>query len=377
MAASDRMFNKLENLQNVESTVVKIFSKYKDIDTFKPSAGKNPILAIIVGAPGVGKTTKSKQILSKMKYDYDNFFNISLDAIVEKIQPYRNATSDSYYKLLAKKDELFRNMPNEERYKFLNLDAAILSDYYLQTVMSTNSKFSLNRTKKNINDKIERYRNAGLLEELGKEKNIIKKAKNAEARKKKKGKSESAALAAPEELKNLVALRLEALDYAVKNGLNILYDTTLRPKTNIIDRDIMPALEKYSGSVKYKIIIILITAEQKNIEERIRGRHAAMLEENNPYLRAINPMLTKLFIGQNMTGFNEAKEYFKPENHSENKPKSYVEKHPDTIYTPDNFIFIKKENPPNTSTKNTTRKNKYYNKALREVRTLFPNNNNF
>jgi hypothetical protein len=371
-------FSRLENLQNVESTVVKIFSKYRDIDILKPEAGKNPTLAIIVGAPGVGKTTKSKEILSKMKYNYNNFFNISLDAIVEKILPYREKTQNSYYKLLNKKAELLSNVntiSNEDKYGFSDFNAAILADYYLPTVSSTNSNFSLNKTEKNISEKIKRYRDAGLLKEYKNEKNAAAKARAAEkakaTRKKKKNNAAGAveeSVAAPA-IKNLLALRLEALDYGVKNGLNILYDTTLRPKTNIIDRDIMPVLEKYKDTVKYKIIVVLVTAPQKNIEERIRRRHQGMLEEENPYIRAINPMLTKMFIEQNKEGFEEAKEYFKDTD-------KYEKKHPDTIYTKNSFIFVEKSNPSIDNVKrNLTRKNKYYNKALRDVRTLFPNNN--
>ncbi len=360
-----REFNRLENLQNVESTVVKIFSKYRNIDVLKPQEGKNPTLAIIVGAPGVGKTTKSKEILSKMKYNYDNFFNISLDAIVEKIKPYREKTKKSYYNLMDKKSELFSNSPslsNEEKYGFSNFNAAILADYYLPTVTSTNSNFSLNKTEKNISEKIKRYRNITLLNEYKKEKE--EKSKKARATKKKKNEESNAT---PSN-KKLLELRLEALDYAVKNGLNIIYDTTLRPKANIIDRDIMPILEKYKDTVKYKIMVILVTAPQKNIEERIRRRHKAMLEEENPYIRAINPMLTKMFIEQNMEGFKEAKDYFKDTD-------AYEKKHPDTIYTQNSFIFIEKSNPSIENIKrNLTRKNKYYNKALRNLSTLFPNN---
>ncbi len=386
MANELREFNSLEKLQNVESTVVRIFSKYRDINTFKPPAGKNPTIAIIVGAPGVGKTTKSKELLSKMKYNYDDFFNISLDAIVEKIIPYRQKTQDSYYKLLNKKIDLTSNvntLTDEERYGFSNLNAAILSDYYLPTVSSTNSNFSLNKTEKYINEKIKRYRNEALLEEYKKEKEAASKARAAEkakaTRKKKKDNAEAAAAGvnalvesvAAKPNKNLLELRLDALDFAVKNRLNIIYDTTLRPKTNIIDRDIMPPLEKYKDTVKYKIIIILVTAPQKNIEERIRRRHMGMLEENNPYIRAINPMLTKMFIEQNKIGFDEAKDYFKDTD-------KYEKRHPDTIYTQNSFIFVEKANPSNENIKrNITRKNKYHNKALRLTRTLFPNNNNF
>ena len=62
--------------------------------------------------------------------------------------------------------------------------------------------------------------------------------------------------------------------------------------------------------VKYKIIVILVTAEVKNIQNRIKGRHNKMLEENNPYIRAIDPKLTDMFVKDNKDGFDNAKKVF-------------------------------------------------------------------
>jgi hypothetical protein len=56
------------------------------------------------------------------------------------------------------------------------------------------------------------------------------------------------------------------------NGLNIIYDTTLTKSKDKIKLDIMPILEM-NKEVKYKIIVILVTAEVKNIENYIKGRH--------------------------------------------------------------------------------------------------------
>jgi hypothetical protein len=105
----------------------------------------------------------------------------------------------------------------------------------------------------------------------------------------------------------------------------------------------MPVLEM-NNEVKYKITVILVTAEVKNIQNRIKGRHHKMLAEEDPYIRAINPSLTKMFVSDNKAGFNSAKTYFKSNKYEEEQ---------DTFYTKDDFTFIEVENPP----LNTTRKN--------------------
>jgi hypothetical protein len=74
---SKKTYKTLENLQNIESSVVQIFSKYREINAFKHEDSKAPVIAIVIGAPGVGKTTKSRQILTKMKY-FEAFLFISM-----------------------------------------------------------------------------------------------------------------------------------------------------------------------------------------------------------------------------------------------------------------------------------------------------------
>ena len=63
-----------------------------------------------------------------------------------------------------------------------------------------------------------------------------------------------------------------------------------------------------------------------------------MLAESDPYIRAINPRLTKMFIEDNKKGFDIAKAYFNSNSYSTNIPS--------TFYTKDDFKFIEVENPP-------------------------------
>jgi GTPase SAR1 family protein len=307
-------FSKLENAQNVKK-IAKIFAKDKPNYELKP----NPHLVIVVGAPGVGKTTKTQQIIKKeLGLNYDDFYNISLDSLVEKVKPYRNTTKRLYNTIKAKKVSLGSPELNDTNF-------GILSDMYLPTIMSRQSNFSIEKSMAARMAKIEALGNEAALEDLKKRKAVAKETET--------------------ELKHLNDLRREGLIYGVMNGLNIIYDTTLQKTKDIIKLNIMPVLEM-NREVKYKITVILVTAEVKNIQNRIRGRHNKMLAENSPYIRAINPKLTEMFVKENKYGFDNSLKYF--------KSNDYQKENPLTFYKSTDFDFIEVENP---SIRNTTRKN--------------------
>jgi hypothetical protein len=306
------VFKTLENAQNVEA-IAKIFAKDQPNYKLKP----NPYCVILVGAPGVGKTTKANEILSKkLGMKYDDFYNISLDSIVEKVQPYRTVTKRLYNTLKAKKDTIGSPTLNESNF-------GLLSEVYLPTITSKKTNLSLNNTARAKMEKINTLGNNNAIKALKERKSVNSVAINTG-------------------LKNLNELRKDGLIYGVMNELNIIYDTTLISTKNKVKEDIMPILEM-NKNVKYKIIVILVTAEARNIQNRIKGRHMNMLAEEDPYIRAINPRLTDMFIKENKQGFDKAKQYFRSDEYKSE------------IYTKDDFTFIEIENPP---MKNNTRKNK-------------------
>lgn len=311
-------FDTLDNAQNIEK-VSKIFAKDKPNYELKP----NPHFVIVIGAPGVGKTTKSAEIIEKeLELNYEDFYNISLDSLIERVKPYRLSTKRLYNTLKAKKESLGISELNEK-------DFGILSEMYLPTIMSNKSNFSIKSSEEAKLAKITAMGTA--LEAL----------EALEALKKRKPSSKDSFSG----LKHLNDLRKDGLIYGVMNGLNIIYDTTLTKSKDKIKLDIMPILEM-NKEVKYKIIVILVTAEVKNIKNRIKDRHTKMLKENDPYIRAINPNLTKMFIKDNKEGFDNAKKYF--------ESKSYKVENPLTFYNENNFKFIEINNPP---IRNKTRKN--------------------
>ena len=131
-------FKNLDNAQNVE-IIANIFANNKPISELKSD---DPQCIILVGAPGVGKTTQMERYLSELGYDYNKFYNISLDSIVEKVKPYRNTTMRVYRALKDKKTNL-----NDTNF-------GILNGIYLPTIMSYNTNLSLATTEKKMMKKI-------------------------------------------------------------------------------------------------------------------------------------------------------------------------------------------------------------------------------
>ena len=267
-------FNTLEDAQNIEK-IVKIFSHNKSKEELQSNT---PTLVILVGSPGVGKTTKVHQFLSTIELDSDNFYNVSLDSIVERVKPYKEITKEIYNILI-----------NERRKSNIsNNNTRLLSNIYLQTIKSRRSNLGQSLIGKSMIDKI-----------IGETTN----------RKLKPFKSK---------LKTLNELKEEGLIYGIKNNYNIIYDTTLHSKKDKIKEDIIPLLEKYANTT-YNIITILVEAPVEDIKQRIKKRHNEMLKEG--YIRSIGLPLIEKFVKENKEGFIKAKEYFESNNY---KNKKYI-----------------------------------------------------
>ena len=95
------------------------------------------------------------------------------------------------------------------------------------------------------------------------------------------------------------------LEIGIENGLNIIYDTTLKER-DIIKEDIIPLIRAHNK--KYKILVLLITADSEAIKDRLRGRHHAMIGEN--YVRAIKLELVEKFIELNKKSYDKAHKYY-------------------------------------------------------------------
>jgi adenylate kinase len=291
-----------------------------------------PILVVVVGAPGVGKTSRIRDVLKRtLDADYNRFINISLDGLVERVKPYRTATKRIHNTLKSKRATNESELTNE--------NYAILSEFYLPVAQqAVESNFRVPQTEARILNKIESLAIATA------NRNKPKASVRRSTAKKATVASDNTDVI--KKLKTLNEMRQEAFKAAVKDGLNIIYDTTLRPNSTkteevVIKRDILPVLQDNLDK-KYKVIVILIKAEEEEIKSRIRGRHKEMLAENNSYVRAINPKLTKMFLEQNKEGFDLFKSYIKDGGFDKDYPRS--------IYSKKDFAFGEFKNPTRTIT---------------------------
>jgi hypothetical protein len=137
-------------------------------------------------------------------------------------------------------------------------------------------------------------------------------------------------------LKNLNELRMEGLIYGVSQGMNIIYDTTFTSKKDKLSKDIMPILEM-NKTVKYQVVVLLITAPETNVKKRLSKRHKEMMLEDDPYIRAVDPTHIEYFIEENKKGFDNAKLFF--------ESGQYETTIRGTVYDKSDFRFREIENP--------------------------------
>lgn len=239
-----------------------------------------PQLVILVGAPGVGKTSQIGKLVT------GSFYYVSLDRLVEQVQPYRIMTKLVY-------DEMKKRRPLTE------VDYALLHDAYMATARSRDNMFDSSHTAHRILDKM-----------------------NGIVREKEK--------APPSTYHTLIELRKQGLEDGMEQGLDIIYDTTFSSTKNIMKEDILPLLEKQK--VTYQVRVIHVTASEEQIRQQLEERHENMVKEG--YIRAIGPQRIKKFIRENQEGSEIAERYC----------MEYHTMHPLTRYTPDRFTFETYEN---------------------------------
>jgi GTPase SAR1 family protein len=302
-------FNTLNEFQN-EETIAKIFSH--GINNLKGS--NPPVFILLVGSPSVGKTTQISRLLKdntfndhyRMKFnkkvtdhnifEYDNFYKVSLDSVVEHIRPYREVTSRLYNKLrnTRKNTKICNRIYKED---LTPEDYQLLSEVYLSTVQSQMQNFGLEEREKAIITKILRTYS---------EKNSITNKKNTPVKKRRStamspSKCNRNTNAIKDINKSLLECVKMGIEYGIRNKLNIVYDCTITPQNTRLEK-YLPLLNEHN----YNIIVMLVDAPHDIIIERLKGRHNKMIRNNN-YIRAIPPKLIKKFIEQNRMGYDALK----------------------------------------------------------------------
>jgi hypothetical protein len=134
----------LEEAQHIEK-ISNIFSNYRNIAHCRPPSGERPLLVIIAGSPGVGKTTQLQRFLQAQGLQSDNFYKVSLDSLVEHVSAYRIATSQLYDKILQSK----KGQPLDDK------DYGTLSGVYSTMITSRKPDFGLPEAVERISKKIQ------------------------------------------------------------------------------------------------------------------------------------------------------------------------------------------------------------------------------
>lgn len=275
---------------------------------------ETPYFILLVGSPGVGKTTTIKKyIRNELDLPYNVFYHISLDFVVERIKPYRNATKKKYNEVKGKRNN---GKLTEENFKNLAKSYSI--------VQTTSEHFGLN--------------------------NNASKKKNAKTKSKAKEKSSHP---------RLYTVVKTGIEKAIENRYHVIYDTTFsdckKPKNEESKEEreeiaknsykklaeIVSLLEEnaqeHPEHKKYKVVVMLVTADQDRIEKQLQGRHENMITEHG-FIRAIDLSLVKKFMECNQFGFESARDYYTHGHRKNNNNTKYYH------YRPEDFEFIERYN---------------------------------
>lgn len=273
---------------------------------------ERPYFIFLVGSPGVGKTYMLNKIFGKR---LDNFYKVSVDSILERITPFRNATKQLYNILkkypIDSNKQIDQNNPNVN---FTRDDFTLLN---FSSLYQTKKPFNKEISEK-LKEKIPKALKLQEERKIAYDMHKLKLQDRPDEEKKQEGGDES-----------ITTISKNAIERAITNRYNIIYDTTLTEKFTKIT-DIMDVLENNINGGKYNIFVILVEAEGKDddekakqIMERINERHKKMIR-NERYIRTIRKSLIKNrrndkgkivkgFITTNREGWDNAKKFFKEE----------------------------------------------------------------
>uniref|UniRef100_A0A6C0IG78 Zeta toxin domain-containing protein n=1 Tax=viral metagenome TaxID=1070528 RepID=A0A6C0IG78_9ZZZZ len=377
------LFKTLKNVTPAAANI--LFTPSKD------PFNEHPVLVIAVGSPGVGKTSSLKIILNNdpllqdRGITYDHFYNVSLDTLVEHVQPYRNLTQKAYnvakvkYNTINKATKNSLGLPNN----FHNSLYGPFANLYSTVIHARTNNFGLHTATPTLDTKINKKLNELQHSAVHSAVPTLDTKINKKLNELQHPEVHSAVDPVKEEPYIVVGTEYickyckksfkttthfdkgtyrknkgylndqkggsinTVFDSVIKLGLkksyNMIYDTTFGPNTNKMDH-IMDLLANVH--VKYKIIVIHITANNdidkatEIIQQRIRERHQTMIKKG--YLRAIKLSLVRRFIEDNAVGYNAVKKAYENPDYLEEKQFSTLNK---VIYEKEDFMFISVDNP--------------------------------
>lgn len=239
-----RMSNTYESLKRMQDQAPCLFSNAREM--LQP---EEPVFILLVGCPGVGKTSSAQTIIeSKLEMHYREFYHVSLDTLLERVDPYKRQT---------------RNKMEEKE-----------DDSKLNALFGISSRFFQSK------------------------RNTFKSSKNHYNN----GENETP-------YKSLLDLTNEGLIYGIQNGFNIIYDTTLSKKGDKI-KNMMELIQAVS-SKPYHFIILYVTAEEEQIKKQLKQRHENM-NRSNKAIRVVPPSKVKHFIEEHNEGMEVGMQLIEP-----------------------------------------------------------------
>ncbi len=244
---------------------------------------EDPYFIILIGSPGVGKTYTLNNIFGNK---LDNFYQVSLDLLFEKITPFREASISIYEQL---KGPLNKNNPvvdfTKENIGLLGFPSIYLSPY---------NNFGIANSKAKKNQTIKSMKN-GKNKEMPISKKVTKKNQPRS------------------EYGQFYKIADSAIERALNSSYNIIYDTTTAGNSTKIGK-ILNMINTYAKR-KYKVRVILVEArgtdedQVKKITSQLNDRHRKMLREE--YIRVIDKDSILTHIIENRQGFEISKKEFK------------------------------------------------------------------
>ena len=207
------------------------------------STPEQPIFVLMIGTPGSGKSTALARLPKLVGLDPDDAVNISLDSLIESLQPFREKTAAIASAMLADSGIESSNNASEE---LVSTIAGKTSGPYL----------SYMKAKKN--------NRPGM---VGKPLPM-----------------------------SMNEIRYFLLEKALAQGKNIIYERTISDASKDTLRDEVFAKIAASGK-PYKIYIVYTKIDDEELlKTRLRMRPLAMMKRNPPFFRGVPSSLAGKFI---------------------------------------------------------------------------------